>query len=75
MIEQQVKPKQIHMEVDPIGFRCRVIVDGVDLSRYMTKSTIVIDPHELTRVTLELVSSEGEPYVIDGHFVPEHEQE
>lgn len=56
----------LDMKIMPLGYQCRVVVDGQDISGVVQRAVIVADMGQGTRVYLSCVKTGGEPFVIRG---------
>lgn len=65
------KDRNIEIEIHPLGYKCKVLLDGEDVSHLVKSTDIHMDAKEVTTVTLVLYKTKGEPFVIKGKFVEE----
>lgn len=52
-------PIPIKVKLEPVGRKCTVELNGVDISQYVTRIEILAEAREFTRVTLDLINVTG----------------
>ncbi len=67
--------KQIELVIQPLGCKCRVLLDGEDISHLVRKYTVVAEVDEVTTVTLECLKMGGEPFTVSGYLYDEPPKE
>ena len=66
--------KSVDIEIAPLGRRCKIAVDGQDISNVVYKAEIIMEATEITRVILHCYKTNGENFHIKGLLMPERDQ-